>query len=377
MSLRDLTLGKLCIIIVSCCIITYLMMIPKATQSTQPEQFLEENEIKHVLCTTSSRQITLASYISRCKLLAEDFEKYYPQIKLHVLSIDDVPEDVNYIATISIKHSQQIFPLNFGEIFIDVIDDYSFGQSNQIPSNYGVITQNYAHAKTFSNQKSVHVIDHSYSVRNQIKYQDSTSLMNHEENSENNENENYSLKNGGVLSLVSILYGEHGTCFNPKDYDIVYNCLRHDDIITNIGETMKKLTYISDKKLDSIISLNYNYESVLYDLLYQQYNLIVIYEKPTQNKHKYGSMQPIINAFQSGTATIIHSVDGGVFKHFLDYYDYDCWFDDQDSFVRLTAKMKLKDDRQWCINQAKLIISDYHPKVNIQKYVNMLETDEF
>ena len=315
----------------------------KGSQRKQPVPLYELDYPFRLLCTTEPRMLTWGSYKIRCEQLKWFANLYVPQLKVVTGYAQNISGDFN--ATIVVKSRMLKNEARYGKIYLDVIDNIGLHNESLVPLFYEVIVQNKFQAELFPNRKT-HIINHWFnSYGADLGNYPDVQLP-----------EVRSVSTLRVVSIWSPLPGEN-VYFSPKGIsDTHYQRIEESFDIQKWFRKYQDYSYSQDK-VNQIASDPDLGPAYLYQLLFRQYDVLVVYAK-TGFKMTYNSYQRIVSQMRSGIPVLL-DCRGKNHGDFCKSYSYPCVFEDQESFTDMLEKMKRPELRRECQQKGMEITSKY------------------
>jgi len=272
-------------------------------------------------------------------------ERYFPVVEVHVSTLEEASG--TYDATMFVKSIvyhwwiRGLRRTNFGKLLVDIVDRYSF-VGNKVPTYYEVIVQNKAQASLYPHH-TTHIITHWYN--------------------------SYPEDVGNPMTLptiesVSTLHV--ATVWDPEPFqagcmsiesmrDVEYTCIEEK---FDIGTWYKKYLTADSGDVRSILNDPNTGPGLLYQMLFRQYHVLVIYAKSGE-KLKYGNVQRIVSQMRSGVPVLLEN-RGEAFHEFITTYNYSCTFHSNDrAFQDAIERMKSPKLRQTCRDQAAALVGEF------------------
>jgi hypothetical protein len=232
-----------------------------------------------------------------------------------------------------------IFRRNFGKLFVDVVDCYSFVGTRKIPTYYQVITQNQAQAALYPHH-GTHIIMNWYN--------------------------SYPADFGRDVQLPPIAVEQTlnvATIWDPEPdqagcrtlrelQNVRYDCIEEN---FHIEKWYHKYGMESREKVKEVLADPNLGPGFLYQQLFRQYHVLVAFAK-SGDKLKYGNVQRIVSQMRSGVPILVED-RGDAFHEFITSYSYSCTFQPTDeSFRHALERMKFTSLRQKYQQQAVWIV---------------------
>ena len=282
-----------------------------------------------------------------------------------------------YKATVSIKTPFLNPNHEYGQVFLDVVDDYSV-KENSLQPEMEVIVQNHHHADNiFPNRKS-HVVEHWYNSYPEDMMSDEPVF------------EIPTIKSVTTLKMATVWT----VWANKKDdscpalepvFGVSYRCIDRDYLISTWYADVFNMSISGQQsKIDKILNNPLQGAGRLYIELFWLYDVLVIPVKfDFQPKLRYGNVQRAVSQFRSGVPVLLE-IYGEVLEEFMEQYNYTCAFLRTNtplpkntkrqywSFEEATEAMKSPELRQKCQEEGFQITKDFSPSEIAKKYLRAL-----
>jgi hypothetical protein len=344
--------------------------------------------IFNILCTSSMQQATkYGSYQLRCKDFSSWTKKCAPNVNMTTdVTIGEIlssTQPVDFDATLFIKeapagYTTQTFPLEFGKIYVDVIDNYRL-KERQVNGDFTVILQANWQKENFMHHKHK-VVEHWYNSypADMERGNDEPEFVPRISNDISQE-----LHFTTVWNPVKIR--KEGTCPQLGDVkNVTYDCIEQEieieDWYTKIVNKSDAAKEVTETMRDPTLG-----RGKLYYNLFHRYDVMVVLTKNNLEKLRYGNVQGVVSQMRSGVPVLLE-VRGAVLELFMDKYNYKCAFQRlQDypeyhaeykspymTFVEAVEWMKDPEMRRQCQERGLEIANDYSRNVIGKKFLKAL-----
>eukprot|EP00533_Pseudo-nitzschia_delicatissima_P004120 CAMPEP_0116086980 /NCGR_PEP_ID=MMETSP0327-20121206/5133_1 /TAXON_ID=44447 /ORGANISM="Pseudo-nitzschia delicatissima, Strain B596" /LENGTH=474 /DNA_ID=CAMNT_0003578045 /DNA_START=82 /DNA_END=1506 /DNA_ORIENTATION=+ len=380
---------------------------PQENYMTRPSNMHKKNASVdfRILCTSVEKRIAWGSYKLRCNDLKRWVDVCVPNVDITVgVSIEQLHErwsnkpnetkiikssqvgsitpsandnDIYYDSTIFIKSmSKKSFP-QFGNKFVDLVDEYNWKEKN-IPREMHLILQTKWQGQLMYPNHTSSVVEHWYNSYPSDMVNDGypeyvPSIV--QQSSQRlhiatiwNTRRSHDPSEGGcpTLSISGVKYD----CVD-KDFDITAWYL---DLFKEENDRCQMVRTMAYPQLGP---------GMLYYNVFRKFDALVVLAKNDTMKLEYGNVQRAISQMRSGVPVLLE-IRGRVFEEFMDTYNYSCAFrrynheastiEQKHTVALMTfdeAVEKLKDPevRRDCQRQGLEIVKDYSPSKIGQKFL--------
>ncbi|VEU42357.1 unnamed protein product [Pseudo-nitzschia multistriata] len=356
-----------------------------------------------ILCTSLNKRITWGSYRLRCNDLKRWTDVCAPNVDITVgVSIEQIHsmwgkkahdiknnsisrigpnnndsmnvDDIFYNATIFVKSlSRKEFP-QFGNKFIDLVDEYRWKAEN-IPLDMHLIFQTSWQGPTLFPNHSSSVVEHWYNSYPS----DMTNLGDPEYLPSIEQKSPRHLNIATIWNTRRSLDPTEGGCPRLKTPNVKYSCIDKEFDITSWYLDLFN-TKSDECDMARTMASSQLGTGMLYYNLFRKFDALVVLAKNHTDKLEYGNVQRAISQMRSGVPILLE-VRGRVFEDFMDKYNYSCAFRRYNdgrtsqktrplmSFDEAVEKMKSPEIRRQCQVQGLEIVKDYSPSKIGQKFL--------
>lgn len=373
---------------------------PRGNHLLHPSNMHQKNESTidfRILCTTGDRRITWGSYKLRCDDLKSWAEMCAPNVHMTVgISLEKLHEqwnrtsriryipspndtiytDLSYDSTIFIKAMSTRNYSQFGNKFIDMVDEYNW-KEEMIPPEMHLLLQTRWQGQSIYPNRTSSVVEHWYN-----SYPSDMTKAGYPKDVPS-----VAQKSWRRLNIATIWNTKRshditeGGCPKTKIPGVKYHCIDKDfDITSWYLEFMKSkndkcqmMRTMADPQL-GIGMLYYN--------VFRKFDALVVLAKNDSMKLQYGNVQRAISQMRSGVPVLLE-VRGRVFEDFMNLYNYSCAFrryHDEPivtleqsvplmTFDEAVEQLKNPEVRRDCQRQGLEIVKDYSPSKIGQKFL--------
>eukprot|EP00531_Pseudo-nitzschia_arenysensis_P002423 CAMPEP_0116120202 /NCGR_PEP_ID=MMETSP0329-20121206/3053_1 /TAXON_ID=697910 /ORGANISM="Pseudo-nitzschia arenysensis, Strain B593" /LENGTH=299 /DNA_ID=CAMNT_0003613963 /DNA_START=601 /DNA_END=1500 /DNA_ORIENTATION=- len=284
--------------------------------------------------------------------------------------------DMNYDATIFIKSmSKKSFP-QFGNKFVDLVDEYNW-KEEKIPPEMHLILQTEWQGELMYPNHTSSVVEHWYNsypsdMVNEGYPEFIPSI---------NQKSPRQLHIATVWNTKRSHDPSEGGCPALSISGAKYDCVDKDFDITS---WYLKLFKEENDKCEMLRTMAYPQlgPGMLYYNVFRKFDALVVLAKNDTMKLQYGNVQRAISQMRSGVPVLLE-IRGRVLEEFMNVYNYSCAFrrynkeptTEQNyggqlmSFDEAVEKLKDPEVRRDCQRQGLEIVKDYSPSKIGQKFL--------
>jgi len=359
-----------------------------------------------ILCTSDNKRISWGSYKLRCNDLKRWVDMCVPNVDITVgISIEqlhnrwsNIPQktknnhtsqvgsilspngtsenDIFYDATIFVKSMPaKEFP-QFGNKFIDVVDEYKW-KEEKIPSDMHLILQTRWQGQSMYPNRASSVVEHWYnSYPSDMTNTGYPKFV-----------PSIAQKSSRRLHIATIWNTRRshdpteGGCPTLNIPGVKYDCIDKDfDITSWYLDLLKE----ENDKCQMVRTMAYPQlgAGMLYYNVFRKFDALVVLAKNDTMKLEYGNVQRAISQMRSGVPVLLE-IRGRVFEDFMNLYNYSCAFRRYHhepkikhkhsavlmSFNEAVEQLKNPEVRRDCQRQGLEIVNDYSPSKIGQKFL--------